>query len=44
MTVGNQDYLIVGNKNKLHCIICMQILSILKEYNVKRHLHYVSRE
>lgn len=31
------DYLITNNNNKLQCIVCMQILSVPKEYNVKRH-------
>lgn len=31
------DYLITNNNNKLQCIVCMQVLSIPKEYNMKRH-------
>lgn len=31
------DYLITNNNNKLQCIVCMQVLSVPKEYNMKRH-------
>lgn len=31
------DYLITNNNNKLQCIVCMQVISVPKEYNVKRH-------
>ncbi|KAM9302093.1 general transcription factor II-I repeat domain-containing protein 2B-like [Gastrophryne carolinensis] len=35
------DYLFVKMKNKPQCLVCYQILSVCKEYNVKRH--YVSQ-
>ncbi|XP_063800778.1 general transcription factor II-I repeat domain-containing protein 2B-like isoform X2 [Pseudophryne corroboree] len=35
------DYLFVKTKNKPQCLVCFQILSVCKEYNVKRH--YVSQ-
>lgn len=31
------EYFITNHMNKLQCLICMQILSVPKEYNVKRH-------
>ena len=31
------DYLITNNSGKLQCLVCMQIVSVPKEYNVKRH-------
>lgn len=31
------DYFISNNNNKIQCLICMQVLSVSKEYNVKRH-------
>lgn len=31
------DYLITDNNNKFQCIVCMQVVSIPKEYNMKRH-------
>ena len=31
------DYLITNNNGKLQCLVCMQIVSVPKEYNVKRH-------
>ncbi|XP_044127034.1 general transcription factor II-I repeat domain-containing protein 2-like isoform X2 [Bufo gargarizans] len=35
------DYLFVKSKNKPQCLVCLQILAVCKEYNVKRH--YVSQ-
>lgn len=31
------DYLIAHNNGKLQCLVCLQIISVPKEYNVKRH-------
>ncbi|KAJ8866900.1 hypothetical protein PR048_032762 [Dryococelus australis] len=31
------NYLVANNKGKLQCLVCMQIVSVPKEYNVKRH-------
>lgn len=31
------DYFISIKNNKIQCLICMQVLSVSKEYNVKRH-------
>lgn len=31
------DYFICNNNNKIQCMICMQVISVSKEYNVKRH-------
>ncbi|XP_076315887.1 general transcription factor II-I repeat domain-containing protein 2-like [Tachypleus tridentatus] len=31
------DYLITNNNGKLQCLVCMQIISVSKEFNVKRH-------
>ena len=31
------DYLITNNKNKIQCLVCMQVLSVPKEYNMKQH-------
>lgn len=31
------DYFFCNNNNKIQCMICMQVLSASKEYNVKRH-------
>lgn len=31
------DYLITMNNRKLQCLVCMQVVSVPKEYNVKRH-------
>ncbi|KAJ8892225.1 hypothetical protein PR048_004805 [Dryococelus australis] len=31
------DYLIANNNGKLQCLVCMQVVSVPKEYNVKRH-------
>lgn len=31
------DYLITTNNNKTQCLICMQIIAVPKEFNVKRH-------
>lgn len=31
------DYLITNNNEKLQCLVCMQVVSVPKEYNVKRH-------
>jgi len=32
-----KNYLITNNKGKLQCLVCLQIISVCKEYNVKRH-------
>jgi len=31
------DYLIANNNGKLQCLVCMNIVSVPKEYNVRRH-------
>lgn len=31
------DYFIVENNGKLQCLVCMQVVSVPKEYNVRRH-------
>lgn len=31
------DYLIVNNNGKLQCLVCMQVVSVSKEYNMRRH-------
>ena len=31
------DYLVVNNLGKLQCLVCLQIISVFKEYNVKQH-------
>jgi len=31
------EYLVTYNKEKLQCLACMQIIGVVKEYNVKRH-------
>ena len=32
------DYLFIFNKdNKPQCLVCLQVFSVLKEYNLKRH-------
>ena len=31
------DYFISNNNNKIQCLICMKVLSVSKEYYVKRH-------
>ena len=30
-------YFITNNNGKLQCLVCMQVLSVPKEYNLKRH-------
>lgn len=36
-TQWESDYLITSNKNKIPFLACMQIMSVPKEYNLKRH-------
>lgn len=31
------DYLIANNNGKLQCLVCMHVVSVPKEYNVRRH-------
>ncbi|XP_074040069.1 general transcription factor II-I repeat domain-containing protein 2B-like [Leptinotarsa decemlineata] len=31
------DYLIANNNGKLQCLVCMNVVSVPKEYNVRRH-------
>jgi hypothetical protein len=31
------EYLITNNNGKLQCLVCMQVLSVPKEFNLKRH-------
>lgn len=31
------EYLITNNKGKIQCLVCGQIISVFKEFNVKRH-------
>lgn len=38
------DYLITNNNGKLQCLVCMQIVSVSKEYNVKRHYSTMHEE
>lgn len=30
-------YLCIENNNKPMCLICLQVISVLKEYNISRH-------
>jgi hypothetical protein len=29
--------IITNNNGKLHCLVCVQVLSVRKEFNLKRH-------
>lgn len=31
------DYFAIENNEKIVCLICQQVISVMKEYNVKRH-------
>lgn len=31
------DYLIVNNNGKLQCLVCIQVVAVSKEYNMRRH-------
>jgi hypothetical protein len=31
------EYLITNNNGKLQCLVCVQVLSVPKEFNLKRH-------
>ena len=35
--VWEEKYLFVENKGKPQCLVCLQVLSVPKEYNLKRH-------
>lgn len=32
-----KNYFITKNKDKLQCLVCMQVIGVSKEYNCKRH-------
>lgn len=38
------DYLITNNNGKLQCLVCMQVVSVPKEYNMKRHYSTLHEE
>lgn len=38
------DYLIMNNNGKLQCLVCLQVLSVPKEYNMKRHYSTLHEE
>jgi hypothetical protein len=34
---GKNYYFITNNNGKLQCVVCVQVLSVRKEFNLKRH-------
>lgn len=38
------NYFIANNNGKLQCLVCMQVVSVPKEYNVKRHYSTMHEE
>ena len=34
---STNDYFAIENTEKIVCLICQQVISVMKEYNVKRH-------
>jgi hypothetical protein len=38
------EYLITNNNEKLQCLVCMQVLSVPKEFNLKRHYSTLHEE
>ena len=36
-SIWEEKYLFVENKSKPQCLVCLQLVSVPKEYNVKRH-------
>jgi hypothetical protein len=39
-----QDYLFIDMKGKPQCLVCLQVLTVMKEYNIERHYKTVHGE
>lgn len=31
------DYFVINDKDKIHCVVCIQVIAVIMEYNVKKH-------
>ena len=38
------EYFVANNNGKLQCLVCLQVISVCKEYNVKWHYYSLHAE